>query len=58
MCNLKDSINNKLKLSMGMSNDYEIALSNNSNLLGLVLEYLSEKTNRSFFDLRKFKFCC
>ena len=33
MINLKDSINNKLKLSMGMSNDYEIALSNNSDLV-------------------------
>ena len=33
MCILRDDINPKLKLSMGMSNDYEIALSINSNLV-------------------------
>lgn len=33
MCILRDEINPKLKLSMGMSNDYEIALSINSNLV-------------------------
>ena len=33
MCILRDDINPKLRLSMGMSNDYEIALSINSNLV-------------------------
>ena len=33
MCILRDDINPKLKLSIGMSNDYEIALSINSNLV-------------------------
>tara|TARA_Y200000002_G_scaffold333300_1_gene299626 strand:- start:111 stop:743 length:633 start_codon:yes stop_codon:yes gene_type:complete len=33
MNNLKNSIDKDLKLSMGMSNDYEIALRHNSNLI-------------------------
>ena len=33
MCVLKDDINSNLMLSMGMSNDYDIALSLNSNLV-------------------------
>ena len=33
MCILRDDINQDLTLSMGMSNDYEIALSFNSNLV-------------------------
>ena len=31
--NLRDSINHNLKLSMGMSNDYKIALEAGSNLI-------------------------
>ena len=33
MCILRDEINPDLMLSMGMSNDYDIALSLNSNLV-------------------------
>ena len=33
MENLKQKINKNLKLSMGMSGDYKIALKNNSNLI-------------------------
>ena len=33
MCVLRDEINPNLMLSMGMSNDYDIALSLNSNLV-------------------------
>ena len=33
MENLKKKINKNLKLSMGMSGDYKIALKNNSNLI-------------------------
>ena len=33
MIDLRDNINNDLKLSMGMSNDYEIALSLKSDLV-------------------------
>ena len=33
MGNLKDKLNKNLKLSMGMSGDYKIALKNNSNLI-------------------------
>ena len=33
MCVIRNDINPKLKLSMGMSNDYEVALSLNSNLV-------------------------
>ena len=33
MESLKEKLNKKLKLSMGMSNDYNIALKNNSNLI-------------------------
>ena len=33
MENLKEKLNKNLKLSMGMSGDYKIALKNNSNLI-------------------------
>ena len=33
MCNIRSTINPNLKLSMGMSNDYQIALKKNSNLI-------------------------
>lgn len=35
MVSLRDSIDKRLKLSMGMSNDYKIALDNGSNLIRL-----------------------
>ena len=35
MVSLRDSIDQSLKLSMGMSNDYKIALDNGSNLIRL-----------------------
>ena len=55
---LRDEINPDLMLSMGMSNDYDIALSLNSNLVELVQEYLSEIIYNNFFISFKFKFCC
>ena len=33
MCDIRSIINPNLKLSMGMSNDYQIALKKNSNLI-------------------------
>ncbi len=33
LCNLKEKLNPNLQLSMGMSNDYEIALQYNSNII-------------------------
>ena len=36
MKKLKDKLDSQLKLSMGMSNDYDTALSFNTNLIRLV----------------------
>ena len=51
MIDLRDNIEKDLTLSMGMSNDYEIALSLKSDIVELVQEYSNEKI-LNFFCLQ------
>ena len=45
MVSLRDSIDQSLKLSMGMSNDYKIALDNGSNLIRVGSTFSNNENN-------------